>query len=63
MSATREARNMIVATDIGFGRWGMVLGDASLAVVHRIMHHGRLGEFGGQDGRFEEALMMGSSEN
>lgn len=64
MSATRETRNMIVATDIGFGRWGTVLGDASLAAaaVDRIIRHGHLVEFGGQGGRFEEALMMGSSE-
>lgn len=40
---------MIVATDIGFGRWGTVLGDASLATaaIDRIMRHGRLVEFGG----------------
>ena len=30
--------------------------------VLRIMHHGRLVEFGGQSRRFEEALMMGRSE-
>lgn len=63
-SATYEARSMIVTTNIEFGKWGTVLGDAHLATatVDRIMHHGRLVEFGGQSRRFEEALMMGRSE-
>lgn len=41
-----------------------VLGDTHLATatVDRIMHHGRLVEFGGQSRRFEEALMMERSE-
>ncbi len=65
MSATYGARSMMVTTDIGFGRWGTVLGDAHLATatVDRIMHHGRLVEFGGQSRRFEKALMMGRSED
>lgn len=65
MSATYETRSMIVTTNIEFGKWGTVLGDAHLATatVDRIMHHGRLVEFGGQSRRFEEALMMGRSEN
>lgn len=64
MSATYEARSMIVATNIEFGKWGTILGDAHLATatIDRIMHHGRLVEFGGQSRRFEEALMMGKSE-
>lgn len=64
MSATYEARSMIVATNIEFGKWGEVLGDAHLATatVDRIMHHGCLIEFGGQSRRFEETLMMGRSE-
>lgn len=42
-----------------------MLGDAHLATatVDRIMHNGRLVEFGGQSRRFEEALMMGRSES
>ena len=35
---------------------------ADLLIVDRIMHHGRLVEFGGQSRRFEKALMMGRSE-
>ena len=64
MAATYETRSMIVTTNIEFGKWGTVLGDAHLATatVDRIMHHGRLVEFGGQSRRFEEALMMGRSE-
>lgn len=64
MSATYETRSMIVTTNIEFGKWGTVLGDAHLATatVDRIMHHGRLVEFGGQSRRFEEALMMGRAK-
>ena len=65
MSATYETRSMIVTTNIEFGKWGTVLGDAHLATatIDRIMHHGRLVEFGGQSRRFEEALMMGRSDS
>ena len=54
-----------VTTNIEFGKWGTVLGDAHLATatIDRIMHHGRLVEFGGQSRRFEEALMMGRSDS
>ena len=64
MAATYEARGTIVATNIEFGKWGTVLGDARLATatVDGIMPHGRLIGFGGQSRRFEEALMMGRSE-
>lgn len=61
---TYETRSMVVMTNIEFGKWGTVLGDAHLATttVDRIMRHGRLVEFGGRSRRFEEALMMGRSE-
>ena len=64
MAATYESRSMIVTTNIEFSRWGTVLGDDKLAnaTVDRIVHHGRLVEFGGQSRRFDEALMMGKSE-
>jgi len=64
MAATYESRSMIVTTNIEFSRWGTVLGDDKLAtaVVDRIVHHGRLVEFGGNSRRFDEALMMGKSE-
>lgn len=64
MAATYESRSMIVTTNIEFSRWGTVLGDDKLATaaVDRIVHHGRLVEFGGNSRRFDEALMMGKSE-
>ena len=64
MSATYEARGMIVARQHRVREVGTVLGDAHLATatIDRIMHHGRLVEFGGQSRRLEEALMMGKSE-
>ena len=56
---------MIVTTNIEFSRWGTMLGDDKLAnaTVDRIVHHGHLIEFGGQSRRFDEALMMGNSED
>ena len=55
----------MITTNIEFPKWGVVLGDDKLAsaLIDRIMHHGRLVEFGGQSRRFEEALMMGRSES
>ena len=65
MSATYESRSMIVTTNIEFSKWGTVLADPHLAgaTVDRIMHHGRLIEFGGESRRFGEALMMGKSNS
>lgn len=56
-----ERRSVIFTTNIEFGRWGTVLGDDKLAaaLVDRVVHHGRLVEFGGASRRMEEALMLG----
>ena len=60
-----ESKSMIVTTNIEFSKWGTVLADPHLAgaTVDRIMHHGRLIEFGGESRRFGEALMMGKSNS
>ena len=64
MSASYESRSMILTTNIEFGKWGTVLGDAHLASasLDRIIHHGRLVEFGGDSHRLKEALMMGRAK-
>lgn len=56
-----EKRSVIFTTNIEFGKWGTVLGDDKLAValIDRVVHHGRLVEFGGASRRMEEALMLG----
>lgn len=56
-----ERRSVIFTTNIEFSRWGAVLGDDKLAaaMIDRIVHHGRLVEFGGASHRMEEALMLG----
>lgn len=56
-----ERRSVIFTTNIEFGKWGTVLGDDKLAaaLVDRVVHHGRLVEFGGASRRMEEALMLG----
>ena len=42
-------------------KWGTVLGDEKLAAatIDRVVHHGRLVEFGGPSRRMGEALMLG----
>lgn len=59
-----ETRSVIFTTNIEFGKWGTVLGDDKLAaaMVDRVVHHGRLVEFGGKSRRMEDALMLGKGE-
>ena len=61
MSDCYERRSMILTTNIEFSKWGVVLGDDKLAsaLIDRIVHRGRLVEFGGASRRMEEALMLG----
>ena len=65
MSDCYEKRSMIVTTNIEFGKWGAVLGDEKLAsaAIDRIVHHGRLVEFGGASRRMEKALMLGKEQS
>lgn len=64
MSDCYEKRSMIVTTNIEFSKWGTVLGDDKLAAatIDRLVHHGRLVEFGGASKRMDAALMLGKSE-
>lgn len=50
-------------TNVEFSRWGTVFADDKLAaaIVDRVVHHGRLVEFGGPSHRLEESLMLGKS--
>ena len=54
---------MIFTTNVEFSRWGTVFADDKLAatIVERVVHHGRLVEFGGPSQRLEESLMLGKS--
>lgn len=58
-----ERRGMVLAANVGLGRWGTVLADDRLAaaIAGRVVHHGRLVEFGGPSHRLEESLMLGKS--
>ena len=51
------------STNVEFSRWGTVFAGNKLAaaIVDRIVHHGRLVEFGGPSRRLEESLMLGKS--
>lgn len=62
MSMSYETRSLIVTTNIEFSRWSVVLADEKLAAaaVDRIIHHGRLVEFGGSSRRVDESLMLGN---
>lgn len=63
ISESCERRSVTFATDVEFSRWGTVLADDKLAaaMVDRVVHHGRLVEFGGPSHRLEESLMLGKS--
>lgn len=63
ISESHEGRSVISAADAGSGRWGTVFADDKLAaaIVDRVVHHGRLVEFGGSSHRLEESLMLGKS--
>ncbi|WP_294124036.1 ATP-binding protein [uncultured Collinsella sp.] len=56
-------RSVIFTTNVEFSRWGTVFADDKLAavIVERVVHHGRLVEFGGPSQRLEESLMLGKS--
>ena len=63
ISESYERRSVIFTTNVGSGRWGTVFADDKLAaaIVDRVVHHGRLVEFGGPSHRLEESLMLGKS--
>lgn len=58
-----ERRSVVFTTNVEFSRWGTVLADDKLAaaIVDRVVHHGRLVEFGGPSHRLEHSLMLGGA--
>lgn len=64
ISNSYETKSLILTTNIEFSRWGAVLADEKLAAaaVDRIVHHGRLVEFGGKSRRVEHSLMLGNRQ-
>lgn len=63
LSDCYESRSLIITTNIGFSKWGVVFGDDKMAsaIIDRVMHHGRLVEFNGSSKRMENALMLGKA--
>ena len=63
ISDSYERRSIVFTTNVEFSRWGTVFADDKLAaaIVDRVVHHGRLVEFGGPSHRLEESLMLGKS--
>ncbi len=63
ISESCERRSVIFTTNVEFSRWGTVFADDKLAaaIVDRVVHHGRLVEFGGPSHRLEESLWLGQS--
>ena len=61
ISDSYERRSIIFTTNVEFSRWGTVFADDKLAaaIVDRVVHHGRLVEFGGPSHRLEHSLMLG----
>lgn len=64
VSGCYEKRSLMLTTNIEFSKWGTVLGDDKLAaaMIDRIVHHGRLVEFGGESKRMGASLMLGKAE-
>ena len=63
VSACYERRSMIFTTTSSSANGGTILGDDKLAaaMIDRIVHHGRLIEFGGSSHRMDAALMLGKA--
>ena len=63
ISDSYERRSIVFTTNVEFSRWGTVFADDKLAaaIVDRVVHRGRLVEFGGPSHRLEESLMLGKS--
>lgn len=61
ISESHGRRGVMFTTNVEFSRWGTVFADDKLAaaIVDRVVHHGRLVEFGGPSHRLEESLMLG----
>lgn len=61
VSDAYERRSLVITTNLGFSRWGSVLGDDQMAaaVIDRVVHHGRLVQLGGESYRAGHALMRG----
>ena len=57
---THGHQSVAITTNLGFSRWGAVFGDDHMAaaVIDRIVHHGRLVQFGGESYRARNALMQ-----
>lgn len=64
LSDTYERQSMIITTNIEFSKWGTVFGDEKMAsaIIDRVIHHGRLVEFGGPSRRMDEALMLSGAK-
>jgi DNA replication protein DnaC len=56
-----EQSSVIFTTNIEFSKWGTIFADEKMtsSLVDRIVHHGRLVEFGGPSYRMDTALMLG----
>ena len=54
-----ETQSVVIATNPGLSRWGSVFGDdrMAVAVIDRIVHHGRLVQFRGESHRVRHAPM------
>ena len=64
ISESYERRSIVFTTNVEFSKWGTVFADDKLAaaIVDRVVHHGRLVEFGGPSHRLENSLMLGRAD-
>jgi DNA replication protein DnaC len=63
ISESYGRRGSVLATNVELGRWGTVFADDKLAaaIAGRVVHHGRLVEFGGPSHRLENSPVLGKS--
>ena len=64
MPESHGRRSVVLTTNVEPGRRGNVFADDRLAaaIVSRVMHHGRLVEFGGPGHRLEESPVLGKGQ-
>lgn len=64
ISRSYETQSVIITTNLEFGRWNEMFGDAKLtaALVDRLIHHAHILSFEGESFRFKQAMKTTKKE-
>jgi len=65
ISRSYETQSVIITTNLEFGRWNEMFGDAKLtaALVDRLIHHAHILTFEGESFRFKQAMKTTKKED